>query len=137
MFVGRNVANKKVVVQHPPGFFLWLNERESLLGLNDNQLAIRAEISNSVISKAKSSVQPMGWDACDRLAKALGVPSEEFMRRAGLLPTPPQHDPEVEELVYIFRQLKGDDRRDMLDLALAKITRVKRGQNGEKETRRR
>lgn len=79
----------------------------------------------------------MSFDNAAALAVALNIPADEFMRQAGLLRTPPNHDSEVEELLHLFRQLKGDDRRDLLDLAQSKLARVKRGQNGEKETRRR
>jgi len=121
----------------PKEFWDWFNEKLNTRSLSDRRLAEMAGLSNSVISRARTGSQAMGWDALVAVADALQTPREEVLRLAGLLLRLPTHDPEVEELVHLFRQLKGDDRRDMLDLAVAKLARVKRGERGEKETRRR
>ena len=113
--------------QMPTEFFDWLDEKEADLLLNDRQLSLSAGLASSVISKARSGIQAISWDACDRIARALNVPSETVFRLAGLLPTEKEFDPEIEEIMGLLEKLGEDDREDILKLLQTKAERLKKG----------
>jgi len=46
------------------------------------------------------------------MAKALGLPPEEFFRRLGIFPTKPDSDPLTEEGIHVLKQLEGLEKED-------------------------
>lgn len=104
---------KSEISETPKQFFVWLDRRLDELGLNDNRLAIKAGISNSVISKARSGLQPIGFDACKKLAGPLGVSTEHILRLAGHLEPEPGWSPERDEWNHLFGAIT-DEQREML-----------------------
>jgi len=100
-------------------FISWLDEELNLRGWNDSNLAKRAKLSQSVISKARSGIRPIKWEACISIADALKMPPEIVLRKAGLLPenTSQQSNPEIDELAHLFQQLSADDRKHILSIA--------------------
>ena len=74
-----------MVIESQEVFILWLDQKLSSLNWSDYQLAKKAGISHSVISKARSSSPPK-WDACLAISKALNVSPITVFRKAGLLP---------------------------------------------------
>lgn len=85
-------------------FLAWLDKQLAENHLTDTQLANKAGISHSVISKARKGTLPK-WDACLAIAKALRVPEYEVFRVAGLLPTPSGYDAQMEGLHWDVDQL--------------------------------
>jgi transcriptional regulator with XRE-family HTH domain len=103
-------------------FIVWLDGELSKRGWSDYQLAKRAQISHSVISRARSGSLPK-WDACESIASALGLPIEFVFRKAGLLPPKPESNPKLEEVSYLFSQLTPDEQDELTVLARFKIER--------------
>ena len=108
--------------KEPPinAFIAWLDQELDERKLNDNQLARRAGISHSVLSRARMGLLPR-WGACEALAEALDLPAETVFRKAGLLS--PQMDDEVslDEWRYVLRRLSERDRYELLRIARLKL----------------
>ncbi len=101
-------------------FIEWLDEQLKQLGWNDHQLARRAGISHSVVSKARTGITPK-WEACVAIAAALNLPAETVFRRAGLLPEVDGACPELAELHALLPLLSEYDRRELVQIARLKI----------------
>lgn len=85
-------------------FIAWLDQKLSDKGWTDYQLAKNANISHSVISKARSGTLPK-WEACEKIAGALGVPVELAFRKAGLLKQRDDIDETLEEANMLLAEL--------------------------------
>jgi transcriptional regulator with XRE-family HTH domain len=118
--------------QTPDEFFKWLDIRMQDMGLNDQQLAKKAGIAPSVISKARSGYQGIGYDAACAIADALEIHPTVVMFRAKLLP--PMTDgtsPESIEMNDLFSRLPLDEQEDLLGNARMKHSKVRnRGKRG-------
>jgi len=102
--------------------FEWLDEKERERFLNDSQLAERAKISPSMISKARQGHQDLTWDACVKIADALHVPPLVVLVKAGYLKPPDDGwDAETEELVRMFANVSESDRAEILLLLRHKL----------------
>lgn len=104
----------------PVSFVEWLNGELAERGWSDYHLARLAGISHSVISKARRG-SPPGWEACEAIAAAFGLPAELVFRRAGLLSTRLEQDPNLEEWKAILSQLPEKDRYELLQIARLKL----------------
>jgi|SaaInl7_200m_RNA_FD_contig_41_647226_length_529_multi_5_in_0_out_0_1 hypothetical protein len=92
----------------------WLDKEMERRHLNDSLLLKRAELSHSVISKARNDIQEIGWEACIRIADALNLPPQTVLVKAGHLPQPKDSwTPEEEEMIRLFAQVDPTDR-DMI-----------------------
>jgi transcriptional regulator with XRE-family HTH domain len=119
-------------------FIDWLERELSERGWNDHQLAQRAGISHSVISKARRGTMPK-WEACAAIAGALNIPAELVFRRAGLLSALPDEESALVELRALIPQLTSRDRLELVQIARLKARlyeerqkqRALRGQQGE------
>ena len=67
-------------------FSTWVNEELKIRGWSMNQLAGRADISQSSLSMALSGQKPLTWKLCHAVALALDASPVSVFRRAGLLP---------------------------------------------------
>jgi hypothetical protein len=85
----------------PDDFLPWLDSRLRDLDMNDLQLSQKAKVAKSVISKARSGVQGIGWDAGLAIAQAINIPPEVVLRRLALLPPPAnkQHSAILDEML--------------------------------------
>jgi transcriptional regulator with XRE-family HTH domain len=101
-------------------FILWLDAQLSDRNWSDHQLARKAGISHSVISKARRGIPPK-WDACAAIASALDLPPEVVFRQAGLLPPLPPAQGEIEEWRHLLAQLSPKDRYELLQIARLKL----------------
>ena len=100
-------------------FIAWLDGEQARRGWNDFQVARRAGLSHSVISKARRGVLPR-WQACEALAAAFGLPAELVFRQAGLLP-PLEEPPGLAEWRYLLTALPEHDRIELLQIARLKL----------------
>lgn len=108
-------------------FLEWLNTEEDKRGMTDYQVAKHAGIAPSVLSKARSGIQAIGWDACVAIAKALDLPPVHVLEKAGHLPetkTSPLND----EIIYLMGELPLDEQNEILAIARMKIEKQKRNQ---------
>lgn len=101
-------------------FIDWLDRELSERGWNDHQLAQRAGISHSVISKARRGVMPR-WEACAAIAGALNLPADLVFRQAGLLPLLPEDESLLAELRALLSQLTPRDRLELVQIARLKV----------------
>jgi len=108
----------------PDDFVIWLDKQLSDRNWSDHQLARKAGISHSVISKARRGISPK-WDACVAIATALDLPPEVVFRQVGLLPPLPPAQGEIEEWRHLLAQLSAKDRYELLQIARLKL-RLKR-----------
>ena len=99
-----------MTLERTEAFLAWLDKQLAENHLTDTQLANKAGISHSVISKARKGTLPK-WDACVAIAKALKVDEMEVFRAAGLLPTPPEIDLDLERLRTACEQLPKNQRK--------------------------
>ena len=119
----------------PDDFLPWLDTRLRDLDLNDQKLAIKAHIAPSVLSKARSGTQGIGWDAGVALARAINIPPEVMLRKLELLPMSSQgkHTALVDEILHIFPDLSEADQEEVLQIARLKLERRKRDNRGKKQ----
>src|SRR4030042_1240614 len=96
--------------QTPLTFFDWLDDRMRQLDLSDNNLAVKAGIHPSVISKARSGDRGIGWDAAFAIAQALELPPEIVFKKLELLPTSAeerQRGAVVDAMLHIVPDLRA------------------------------
>jgi len=88
----------------------WLLAELGKRGWTRRELARRADISESTVYMILGGQREVSFDFCSNIAKALDLPPDAVMRRAGLLPPLPSM-PSVEEkernLLTWFRRLAG------------------------------
>jgi transcriptional regulator with XRE-family HTH domain len=113
-------------------FIAWLEKELNDRNWSDNQLAKRAGISHSVISKARSGLRPK-WDACEAIAGALQLPVELVFRKAGLLAPRPDDDVNLEEWNYLLSRLPQPEREELLQIARLKLKRQISGQQNGRD----
>jgi len=70
----------------PPEFWDYFDGKRQALGWSDRQVATKAGISNSVISKARTGEQAIKHEALIKIALAFDDPPEMVLRLAGLIP---------------------------------------------------
>ena len=91
-------------------FIAWLDNKLSEAHLTDSELAKRARMSHSVLSKARKGILPK-HEACDKIAHALRVPQVEVYQAAGLIPTPQDLDTDFEQLKNLYGLLPISKRK--------------------------
>jgi len=104
-------------------FFEWLEVEAQSRGLyNDRMIAKAADLSPSVLSKARTNYQAIGWEACIKIADALQVPHQVTLVLAGHIEAEDSEwDAQTEELVSAFSKLSKKDREEILLLLRYKL----------------
>ncbi|MBT7069538.1 MAG: hypothetical protein HN975_01445 [Anaerolineae bacterium] len=110
-------------------FNQWLNDEEEKRGWTDYRLSAEAQISSSVLSRARQGSLPK-WDACQSIAKALGISPVIVFRKAGLLPPAIEEDEDLEIIMHNAAQMTEDEQEELLQYIL-----MKRKLREERETR--
>lgn len=95
-------------------FVPWLNDQLNERGWSYNELARRADVSGGSISHIMNQRKNPGYDVCVGIARALEIPPENVLRRAGLLPALPPEVEEEREMVALARRLSGQARQVIL-----------------------
>lgn len=98
-------------------FSAWLNEELNKRNWIQADLHRKSGLSRSVISDVIAEKTSPGFEFCIAVAKALDLPPDYVMRKAGLLPPAPAETEQTERLLYLFNQLPQDRRDDLLDYA--------------------
>ena len=91
-------------------FSAWLDKKLSDAHLSDSELAKRARMSHSVLSKARKGILPK-YDACAKIAHALRVDHVEVFRAASLIPIPQDLDADFEQLKHTYGLLPVEKRK--------------------------
>lgn len=95
-------------------FANWLMREIEERGWTNAELARRAGISAPNVSMVISGQKGIGWEFCLGIARALGYPPEDVLRRAGLLPPIPARVQDEQEMLGIWRTLSDLQRRTIL-----------------------
>jgi transcriptional regulator with XRE-family HTH domain len=124
------------IKETPKEFFSWLDKRLDQLVISERELCRRAGLSHSVISKARSGIQPIGYEACIAIAGPLNEQPETVLRLAGHLPKQPDWNPKLDRLLGLFNRLSDDEQEEELETLQVRVERRKRGRNAKRsETR--
>jgi transcriptional regulator with XRE-family HTH domain len=107
-------------------FITWLDEILVARNWSDNQLAKKAGISHSVISKARSGILPK-WGACESIAHALDISPVIIFRKAGLLPPGPPDDITFDDWKEVLGRLSERDQAVLKQTALSMLDADKKG----------
>lgn len=96
----------------------WLTKETKQRGWSYSELARRANISQSLVSKTLSGDVPPSADFCIKIASALSESPEKVLRLAGILPSAPASDNDtLQELIELARNLPPEDQKELLDYA--------------------
>ena len=101
-------------------------EQMQLRGINQTELAERAQISRSSVQRALGrarpnkkrgdvDISPPGWIVVAAIADALGVPRENMLRICGLIEPLPVQVGEVREITHIYERLPAELQEQALD----------------------
>lgn len=92
----------------------WISQEKDRRGWSYRELARRAGISQSLVSRTVSGEVPPSADFCIRIAQALGEAPEKVLRLAGILPAS-DNDPTLTELQDTVKNLPKKKRKQALD----------------------
>lgn len=102
-------------------FVAWLEAELAQRRWSYHQLARRAGISHSLLSRVRAGAVP-SWSACSAVAGAFDLPPEQVFRQAGLLPPIPPEQSEYEEFRRLLARLSEEDRQELLEIARLKLS---------------
>jgi len=88
----------------------WIEKKIKTRGWKPADLARRAGIPSSTLSRVLNETRNAGPDVCRRLARALNVPPEQILRQAGHLPPASPEIEQEEEAVHLLRGLTEQAR---------------------------
>jgi len=95
-------------------FTEWLENELNKRNWDRAELARRARLATSTVTRIMNGERSPGPDFCRSVARALNLPPETVFRKAGLLPQKPDTDPEIEEALHLLSQLPGPVRKLVL-----------------------
>lgn len=104
------------------GLVKLLNEELTKRNLSNRDAAKAIGISHPTLGIVLSGEQP-SFETCQKLSKFLRMPLVSILSLAGLLPNVPESTAEEEQLLYLFRQMTPEQRRDVLEYADFKLNR--------------
>lgn len=94
-------------------FYAWLTSELNKREMSNNELARRAGVSSGLVSLVLSGQRGISTDFCIKVARALNLPTNDVLRRAGFSTVPDaQADLSADEaeLVAAYRRLSPDMR---------------------------
>ena len=113
-------------------FVDWVNKELSGKGWSSSELARRASVTSSAMSKLLNQQNNPGLEICIGIADALGYPPEYVLRKAGLIPPLPAtpDDERIKEVREIMRNLPEDDQEEIRQYVWFKLQQfTKRSRN--------
>lgn len=112
-------GNQLIIEIMETEFATWLTGEMDRRGWSNSELARRAGVVPSTLSKIITGYNQPGIDLCNGLARALNLPPELIFRRAGLLPKlpAPDQDATLSDLLDIARRLGKTERKTLAGVA--------------------
>lgn len=104
-------------------FSNWILQELDKRGWSQSDLARASGLTRGGVSNIVNEKSSIGIDSATGIAKAFGVPVTEVLSAAGVIPKVPEATAEEEQLLYLFRQMTEDQRRDLLLYADFKLSR--------------
>lgn len=92
-------------------FSEWLQAEMDKRGWSQSDLARSSDLNRAVINKllnGKSHPQPTTLEA---ISRALKIPIEMTYRAAGLLPNNTENDENIEEAIYVLKNIHSSQRK--------------------------
>ena len=114
----------------------WIIEEKENRGWSIRKLAARAELAPSTVSDILGHRTNPGLEFCTGIARAFGVPAENVLRLAGLIPPKPEGSAALDELVHVASRLADDELERLTGIARYFYEQVQKQRQGEKVPRR-
>ncbi len=92
-------------------FSEWLNKELIERDMSQADLARKSKLTTGAISNFMNELRKPSPEALSAIAKALGYPTEEIFRKAGILPPTPDKDYLTEEAEFLLSQLTEPQRK--------------------------
>lgn len=96
-------------------FSEWIEDSLKSRNWKPADLARAAGVPDATLSNVLNGKRKPGPDLCLAIATALGEPPEKVFRLAGLLPSLPNDDGDVQEVIDIIKNLPPAKRKQALD----------------------
>ena len=101
----------------------WLSEQLRIRGWSMREFARRIGKSHTAISDIANGEMNPSPETCRLIAEELDKPPALVFRKAGLLPSEPDDDPNAEEALHLFRQMTPTQRQITLTQMRALVRR--------------
>ena len=95
-------------------FLNWLSNELKQRSWSYRELARRAGLSQSLMSRTLTGKRDVDLDFCVSVANALEEPPEKLFRLAGILPSQSENDPTLSEIQEIVKNLSPQRRDEVL-----------------------
>jgi len=95
----------------------WVEEMQTANRLTMRELADRANLPHSSIARALNPNERVGVKVATALARAFGVPLENVLEMAELIPIKPESTNDSRLLLYIYERLDPDNRHALIEFA--------------------
>ena len=95
-------------------FISWLESELNKRDWTPSDLARKAGLRAASVTRVLDGTRNAGPDVSLAIARALNLPDVMVFRRAGLLSSKSEIEPEVEEAMHLFQQLEEDQREFVL-----------------------
>lgn len=113
-------------------FAEWLLSELASRGWSNSELARRSGVTPSAMSRLINRQTQPSWETCLGIAKALGYPPEQVLRKSGLLPElTGQDDQAIQEVREVMRGLTDTGRRQVLSFALFVLQQEQRDEESQ------
>lgn len=89
-----------------------IKNKAAVLKLDQVELASKANISPSQVSRILKQKSIASTETLAALAKAVDLPEVYILEVAGRISEPPKTDALTEEGIYILQQLEGENKKD-------------------------
>jgi len=99
------------------GFSDWLSERMDRKGWNYKELARRSGMSPAAVSQVMTGRQRPGVEFCLGVSDAFKEPPTKVFRLAGLLPSSPDADEVLEDIVFYYAMMSAKSKAQLRQYA--------------------
>jgi transcriptional regulator with XRE-family HTH domain len=107
--------NGKMFAMADKTFPQWLQDEMDKRGWTQADLHRASGLRRGTISGVLNELRNPGFEFCEAIARALGLPADVVFRQAGLLPPAPKADPVTELGIHLLQQLPAEDRERFVE----------------------